>query len=98
MVAGGDVILVLHRFEPCETTQLYGFIMAPALFSKTGGLADAVVDSTWKHQARTATGFVFEGATWSSPPFLATMLCLMAKPRAWAMVRLQMQWNKLQLA
>lgn len=65
MVAGGDVILVPSRFEPCGLTQLYGLQYGTLpLVRKTGGLADTVVDSASESiKARTATGFVFENAT-----------------------------------
>ncbi len=90
MVAGGDVILVPSRFEPCGLTQLYGLQYGTLpLVRKTGGLADTVVDSTSESiKARTATGFVFESAT---PEALRHCLqrafALWQKPRAWAMVR-----------
>ena len=65
LVAGGDVILVPSRFEPCGLTQLYGLQYGTLpLVRKTGGLADTVVDSTPENiKDRTATGFVFEQAT-----------------------------------
>lgn len=90
MVAGGDVILVPSRFEPCGLTQLYGLQYGTLpLVRKTGGLADTVVDSTSESiKARTATGFVFESAT---PEALRHCLqrafALWQKLRAWAMVR-----------
>jgi starch synthase len=45
MQGGGDAILVPSRFEPCGLTQLYGWPMAACRWSRTGGLADTVVDA-----------------------------------------------------
>ncbi len=65
MMAGGDVILVPSRFEPCGLTQLYGLKYGTLpLVRATGGLADTVVNATPDNiKARTATGFVFNQAT-----------------------------------
>lgn len=62
IIAGGDVILVPSRFEPCGLTQLYGLKYGTLpLVRRTGGLADTVVDSTKESiENRTATGFVFD--------------------------------------
>lgn len=64
LVAGGDVILVPSRFEPCGLTQLYGLKYGTLpLVRRTGGLADTVVDSSAENiKARHATGFVFNDA------------------------------------
>lgn len=90
MVAGGDVILVPSRFEPCGLTQLYGLQYGTLpLVRKTGGLADTVVNSTSETiKNRSATGFVFDHAT---PEALRQSLqqafLLWQKPRSWSMVR-----------
>lgn len=62
LIAGGDVILVPSRFEPCGLTQLYGLKYGTLpIVRSTGGLADTVVDSHKETIAdRTATGFVFD--------------------------------------
>lgn len=62
IIAGGDVILVPSRFEPCGLTQLYGLKYGTLpLVRRTGGLADTVVDSHKESiENRTATGFVFD--------------------------------------
>ncbi|MGX2947843.1 glycogen synthase GlgA [Frederiksenia canicola] len=62
IIAGGDVILVPSRFEPCGLTQLYGLKYGTLpLVRETGGLADTVNDSCKESiENRTATGFVFK--------------------------------------
>jgi starch synthase len=61
LIAGGDVILVPSRFEPCGLTQLYGLRYGTLpLVRAVGGLADTVTDCTLEHLSEgTATGFVF---------------------------------------
>ena len=90
MVAGGDVILVPSRFEPCGLTHLYGLQYGTLpLVRKTGGLADTVVDSTSESiKARTATGFVFKQATADDlRRALQHAFSIWKKPRAWSMIR-----------
>jgi starch synthase len=61
MMAGGDVILVPSRFEPCGLTQLYGLRYGTLpLVALTGGLADTVINASPAALARgVATGIQF---------------------------------------
>ncbi|MCW9698106.1 glycogen synthase GlgA [Avibacterium sp. 20-129] len=90
IIAGGDVILVPSRFEPCGLTQLYGLKYGTLpLVRATGGLADTVVDSHSENiKARKATGFVFndanaEGLGWA----INNAFALWQKQRLWQSVR-----------
>lgn len=61
LIAGGDVILVPSRFEPCGLTQLYGLRYGTLpLVRAVGGLADTVRE----HEAygQMPNGFVFHRA------------------------------------
>lgn len=62
VVAGGDVIMVPSRFEPCGLTQLYGLRYgALPLVRRVGGLADTVTDCSLEAMDEgRATGFVFD--------------------------------------
>jgi starch synthase len=63
-IAGGDVLLVPSRFEPCGLTQLYALRYGTLpLVRRVGGLADTVVDATAENlRSDRATGFVFSEA------------------------------------
>lgn len=65
MYAGGDLVLVPSRFEPCGLTQLYGLRYgAIPLVAATGGLRDTVADATPERLANgSATGFTFGDAS-----------------------------------
>ncbi|MCO5119254.1 MAG: glycogen synthase GlgA [Burkholderiaceae bacterium] len=65
LIAGGDLILVPSRFEPCGLTQLYGLRYGTLpLVRRVGGLADTVADASHENlQADAATGFVFDEAS-----------------------------------
>lgn len=62
LVAGGDVILVPSRFEPCGLTQLYGLKYGTVpLVRRVGGLADTVTDCSLEAlDDGSATGVVFD--------------------------------------
>lgn len=61
MFAGGDLVLVPSRFEPCGLTQLYGLRYgALPVVASTGGLRDTVTDpGPGAPASSAATGFVF---------------------------------------
>ncbi|WP_373778733.1 glycogen synthase GlgA [Glaesserella sp.] len=90
IIAGGDVILVPSRFEPCGLTQLYGLKYGTLpLVRKTGGLADTVNDSHKESiESREATGFVFKHPD-ANDFFEATMraINLWKKQKLWSSVR-----------
>ncbi|KAE9539248.1 glycogen synthase GlgA [Ursidibacter maritimus] len=90
IIAGGDVILVPSRFEPCGLTQLYGLKYGTLpLVRKTGGLADTVNDSHKESiENRTATGFVFKHP--DADDFMEAVLRainLWKKQKLWSSVR-----------
>lgn len=90
LYAGGDLVLVPSRFEPCGLTQLYGLRYgAVPLVASTGGLRDTVVDASDHNLANgTATGFTFEiidaaGLSWA----LGRAISLYADREAWERLR-----------
>ena len=62
LIAGGDVILVPSRFEPCGLTQLYGMAYGTLpLVHRVGGLRDTVTDTSLENLVEDlASGFVFD--------------------------------------
>lgn len=68
MLGGGDAILVPSRFEPCGLTQLYGLAYGCLpVVSRTGGLADTVIDANPAALvAGCATGVQFDGVNYDS--------------------------------
>jgi starch synthase len=86
MLAGGDAILVPSRFEPCGLTQLYGLAYACVpVVSRTGGLADTVIDANLAaRQAGVATGVQFDGVRWQTlADALTRTVQLFGDPAAW---------------
>lgn len=86
MMAGGDVILVPSRFEPCGLTQLYGLRYGTLpLVALTGGLADTVINaSPAALAANAATGIQFNPITAQAlTNAIARMGNLYAQPKVW---------------
>ncbi|MCY0148369.1 glycogen synthase GlgA [Hoeflea sp. G2-23] len=95
MQAGGDVILVPSRFEPCGLTQLYGLRYGNVpLVARTGGLADTVIDANEAASAaRVATGFQFSPVTPDAlREAIRRAIRAFGQPKVWA--RLQNQGMK----
>ncbi|MBF0391505.1 MAG: glycogen synthase GlgA [Alphaproteobacteria bacterium] len=91
MQAGGDMLLMPSRAEPCGLTQIYAFRYGTLpVVHQTGGLADTVVDSTYDTLlAGTATGFVFEQPTASALRWcLERAVSLYRQPEQWRRIRL----------
>jgi starch synthase len=87
MLGGGDAILVPSRFEPCGLTQLYGLAYGCVpVVSRTGGLADTVIDANLAaRNAGAATGVQFDGVRYQSlADALTRTVQLYHQPGAWA--------------
>ncbi len=90
--AGGDILLMPSRFEPCGLTQLYAYRYGTVpLVHRTGGLADTVVDTGYDTLAAgTATGFVCERTEAADLQWCVE--------RALALYRRPEQWRRIQAA
>lgn len=83
MIAGGDVMIVPSRFEPCGLTQLYAMTYGTLpLVRNIGGLGDSVRDGQ--------TGFVFNDANAASLlDAYRRARMRWAKPRSWQYLQRQ---------
>ena len=87
---GGDAILVPSRFEPCGLTQLYGLAYGCVpVVSRTGGLADTLVDTNLAAMMQhAATGIVFCGVDYDNLSLAITRtIDLYRQPEAWRQVQ-----------
>lgn len=84
---GADAILIPSRFEPCGLTQLYGLAYGCVpVVSRTGGLADTVIDANEAAiAAEVGTGVQFEGVTRDGLRHALTRtMALWLRPERWA--------------
>jgi starch synthase len=100
--AGGDIVLMPSRFEPCGLTQIYAMRYGTLpVVHRTGGLADTVVDATYDSMFQgTATGFVFEQPTASAFQWgIERAIGIYRHPDQWARLqasamRQQFSWER----
>ncbi|HYH23516.1 MAG TPA: glycogen synthase GlgA [Azospirillum sp.] len=88
--AGGDIILVPSRSEPCGLTQMYGLKYGTLpLVRRTGGLADTIIDATPAAlYDGAATGFKFVNCTAQELLFtLRRALAVYRRPEQWDAMR-----------
>jgi len=90
LVAGGDVIMVPSRFEPCGLTQLYGLRYGTLpLVRRVGGLADTVRNCSLEAlDDGSANGFVFDEFSLAGlEPAIRRALALYKRPKDWVAVQ-----------
>lgn len=88
--AGGDILLMPSRYEPCGLTQIYALRYGTLpVVHMTGGLADTVVDATYDAiQQGAATGFRFDQPTASAFQWaIERAIGLYHHPDPWARLR-----------
>ena len=89
--AGADAVLLPSRFEPCGLTQLYALRYgAVPIVSRTGGLADTIIDANPAAMAEaSATGIQFSPTTSEALGF--------ALERAFELFADHANWRRMQL-
>lgn len=90
MQAGGDMILIPSRFEPCGLTQLYGLRYGNVpVVARTGGLADTIIDANEAAlAAEVATGFQFSPVTPDAlRQTLRRAIRAFAEPKVWERIQ-----------
>lgn len=90
LIAGGDVLLMPSRAEPCGLTQLYALRYGTVpLVHETGGLADTVVDAAYDTLVGgTATGFVFKHADLGGLEWcIERVVQMYHQPETWGRIR-----------
>lgn len=88
--AGGDILLMPSRFEPCGLAQIYALRYGTLpVVHRTGGLADTVVDASYDALTQgTATGFHFESPQASAFQWaIERAIGLYRHPEQWARLR-----------
>ncbi|MGE5503515.1 MAG: glycogen synthase GlgA [Actinomycetota bacterium] len=89
LMAGGDMMLMPSRFEPCGLTQFYAFRYGTVpIAHATGGLADTVVDATYDSlMTGTATGFTFDHVNAGAFQWaIERALALYRQPEQWGRI------------
>ena len=90
LMAGGDILVMPSRFEPCGLTQFYAFRYGTVpLVHATGGLADTVIDTTYDSMmSGAANGFVFDQTNVGTFQWcVERALALYGKPQEWRRVQ-----------
>ncbi len=88
--AGGDLLMMPSRYEPCGLTQIYALRYGTVpMVSRTGGLVDTVTDTTHETLLHgTATGFQFDASNVASlQSSVDRAISLYRQPDQWARIQ-----------